>query len=330
MSTVSHCVFDPDWNPKYVREMKEELENDKRSSGPFEPEPEPTELTPQGSQLTNPPNHQPLMENPSPPPLPPSSLKPNTGDLYKDQWESLEKIRQKPIINSYFPATKPENRPKNRNIDVLPLQEHRVPLGNDPIADYINAVFVPGQHHSKEMIVTQIPTPVTIASFFRMISEHDIKLCIMLNPASSYVPYWPNNNETVSFHPFKVSHIETEQIDGVPVTKMAVENLQTRQTNTIKHVQLPGDQWAKEDSTPGAVKSLVHLYQIMNKHKSKDNSPVLVHCEDGNERSGVFATLTYILDKLTEQKQLDVFNVVNNVRANRPQFITNIVSIYKY
>ncbi|CAD5119301.1 DgyrCDS7928 [Dimorphilus gyrociliatus] len=321
ISTVSHCYFGPDWDPKYVRDMKEQAK--RKNSGPFEPEPEPTEATPRSEPPVIPPRKE-SESIPTPPPVQPSCLKPNTGNREEDEWAKLEKMRRKPIIDSYFPATKLENRSKNRNLDILPLQEHRVPLGDNPVSDYINAVFVPGQHNSKEMIVTQIPTPVTIASFFRMISQHEVKVCVMLNPASLYVPYWPQDKETISFHPFTVSHIETKQIHGVPIRKMNIKNVETGKDNVVSHIQLPGDQWEQGTSTPGDVKSILHLYQVMENHKAKDQSPVLVHCEDGNERSGFFTTLTHILDKVKEQKQLDVFNIVNSVRANRPQFVTNI------
>ncbi|RWS11882.1 receptor-type tyrosine-protein phosphatase kappa-like isoform X1 [Dinothrombium tinctorium] len=79
-----------------------------------------------------------------------------------------------------------ENRDKNRDVAIVPPDNHRPYLtsfqSNDN-TDYINAVFVDGYTRSREYIVTEWPILHTLADFWSLIYDHDCNSVILLaNP----------------------------------------------------------------------------------------------------------------------------------------------------
>uniref|UniRef100_A0A3B4F8C9 protein-tyrosine-phosphatase n=1 Tax=Pundamilia nyererei TaxID=303518 RepID=A0A3B4F8C9_9CICH len=74
------------------------------------------------------------------------------------------------------------NREKNRYPFILPYDHCRVRLSvqnSYPHTDYINANFVPGGGSERDFICTQGPLPNTIADFWRMVWEQNVRICII-------------------------------------------------------------------------------------------------------------------------------------------------------
>lgn len=51
------------------------------------------------------------------------------------------------------------------------------------------------------------------------------------------------------------------------------------------------------------------------------------NCSDGVQFSGLFCAADFIFERIKEEQQIDVFLAVQKIRANRPQFIINYVSM---
>ena len=47
---------------------------------------------------------------------------------------------------------------------------------------------------------------------------------------------------------------------------------------------------------------------------------------DGAAVSGLFLALWLICDKITDEQEVDIFHAVKQIRASRPQLVTNLVS----
>lgn len=72
-------------------------------------------------------------------------------------------------------------------------------------------------------------------------------------------------------------------------------------------------------------------------HKTKEqfgqDGPITVHCSAGVGRTGVFITLSIVLERMQYEGVLDVFQTVRILRAQRPAMVqteVNILSAYKY
>ncbi|CAB3985207.1 tyrosine- phosphatase non-receptor type 9 [Paramuricea clavata] len=98
----------------------------------------------------------------------------------KREFESLAKYDRKA---SYDVFKSPYNRPKNRYIDVICLDQSRVnipPVSGDESTDYIHANFVDGYHGKNTYIGAQGPLPATFRDFWRMIWTTGTVVIVML------------------------------------------------------------------------------------------------------------------------------------------------------
>lgn len=81
-------------------------------------------------------------------------------------------------------ATKVINQPKNRRMDVVPVESSRVHLTPKPGeegSDYVNATWMQGFHSLREFIVAQHPMRTTIKDFWQMVWDHNAQTIVMLS-----------------------------------------------------------------------------------------------------------------------------------------------------
>lgn len=66
-------------------------------------------------------------------------------------------------------------------------------------------------------------------------------------------------------------------------------------------------------------------------HKTKEqfgqDGPITVHCSAGVGRSGVFISLSIVLERMQYEGVLDVFQTVRTLRSQRPAMVQTEVSI---
>lgn len=69
-------------------------------------------------------------------------------------------------------------------------------------------------------------------------------------------------------------------------------------------------------------------------HKTKEqfgqDGPITVHCSAGVGRSGVFITLSIVLERMQYEGVLDVFQTVRILRAQRPAMVQTEVCLKLY
>jgi len=88
------------------------------------------------------------------------------------EFYSLPDIR---VLQSSTVARRPENRARNRYIDVLPFDETRVRLNSSTGNDYINAslIEIDGRDRTK-FISTQGPLTNMFEDFWQMVYDNDV------------------------------------------------------------------------------------------------------------------------------------------------------------
>ena len=47
---------------------------------------------------------------------------------------------------------------------------------------------------------------------------------------------------------------------------------------------------------------------------------------DGSSRSGLYCSLSYMIEKLKLEQEVDIFQTVKQIRTNRPQIIPDVVN----
>uniref|UniRef100_A0A3B3Q821 protein-tyrosine-phosphatase n=1 Tax=Paramormyrops kingsleyae TaxID=1676925 RepID=A0A3B3Q821_9TELE len=170
---------------------------------------------------------------------------------------------------------------------------------DDESTRYINASYIDGYWGPRCIIATQGPLPDTRADFWLMIFQKKIKTIFML----------------------------TECMEEGKVCK----NGELPSCENRKVYQYQFQQWT-EKNLPQNPKDLIDMMRTVKKKTEYDtirperNVPIVVHCNDGSTRTGLFCALWNILDSAETEKVVDMFQVVKTLRKERQGVILSLVS----
>eukprot|EP01125_Pyxidicula_operculata_P019550 TRINITY_DN709_c4_g1_i1.p1 TRINITY_DN709_c4_g1~~TRINITY_DN709_c4_g1_i1.p1 ORF type:complete len:464 (-),score=87.43 TRINITY_DN709_c4_g1_i1:350-1741(-) len=237
-------------------------------------------------------------------------------------------------------ADLPENKEKNRYVNVKPPDHTRVtltPVDNVPGSDYINANFINGPDGSKLYISAQGPMHNTIYDFWRMTWEHNVYVIVMLtkeveNGKEKCSKYWPDEHSDtlcLATNPpnFLITLGAIDVHEELIERTLIVYNKITDQTRTITHFQYVG--WP-DHGLPPSTKAFTELVAHVDIKASEapPNSPIGVHCSAGIGRSGTFCTVHMIYHMLrlhfkshTKPPPINVVQTILNLRQQRPGMV---------
>ncbi|MGH0126481.1 UNVERIFIED_CONTAM: hypothetical protein FKN15_028328 [Acipenser sinensis] len=136
---------------------------------------------------------------------------------FAEEYQSLGAVGTEQTTKA---ALTPENRGKNRFINVLPYDWCRVKLSaidGEPFSDYINANFMPGYHTAKEFIAAQGPLPNTVEDFWRMAWENEVEAIVMLtncivNSQVKCEQYWPLDYTPYTYGDISVTMFSEQEL----------------------------------------------------------------------------------------------------------------------
>ncbi|XP_072026997.1 receptor-type tyrosine-protein phosphatase mu-like [Amphiura filiformis] len=253
----------------------------------------------------------------------------------ENQFKILENLTVVPPANECKSGYASENVDKNRFRDRVPKDKGRPYLRTTLInggTDYINAAFIDGYVRKKEFIATQMPLTNTIEDFWTMVYEFNTTSIVMLNRMSQSDPsfgmYWiesgtmPMTSFTVEFQS------STNYMDEVTGRTFKVyPNDSPQSAISVQQFQLHN--WPLGQDTPDSVAPLIAMIDTMEKWQNKQpktsrGKPIVVHCTDGIEASGVFCALVIMLNKMKAEKVVDVFQSVKRLRMGRPGMVQTL------
>ena len=227
-------------------------------------------------------------------------------------------------------ANLPANKFKNRLVNILPYESTRgvlQHLNNVPEAagsDYVNANFIDGYKYKKAYIATQAPLVETIDDFWRMLWEHNSTIIVMLTKLREMgrekcAQYWPSER-SIRYQYFVVDPIAEYNMSQYILREFKVTDARDGQSRTIRQFQFVD--WP-EQGVPKSGESIIEL--IGQVHKTKEQfgqtGPITVHCSAGVGRTGVFITLSIVLERMRYEGMIDVFNTVKMLRTQRPAMV---------
>ncbi|CAC5356338.1 PTPRT [Mytilus coruscus] len=219
----------------------------------------------------------------------------------------------------------PENRTKNRDSTILPV-EYEMPILSTFVEghnEYINAVFLPGYKNKKAFIVTQLPLEHTKIDLWRLVYDHNIQTIVMLKQVKVDTDaYWPENQETpIQIGAFK---IELTAMESKPFCNCLHLTLKYKTWDERSLVIYQAKFWDDNDVVPNSKEDLFNLlFEVENKSNNGDNSPILVHCLNGCDKSGLYCVLATVLERLRIEQDIDIQHIIKQTRNRRPQIILN-------
>ncbi|KAM8812628.1 receptor-type tyrosine-protein phosphatase C [Rhynchonycteris naso] len=246
-----------------------------------------------------------------------------------------------------------ENKSKNRSSSVIPYDFNRVQLkheldvskesehdsdeSSDDDSDteetskYINASFIMSYWKPEVMIAAQGPLKETIGDFWQMIFQRKVKVIVMLTELKNgdqeaCAQYWDEGKKT--FGDVEVELKDTSMSSVYTLRAFELGHSKRKEPRTVYQYQY--SHW-KAEELPTEPKELVSMIQdLKQKLPSRSSAegskhhkavPLLVHCRDGSQQTGIFCALLNLLESAETEDVVDVFQVVKSLRKARPGMV---------
>uniref|UniRef100_A0A7N8Y9M7 protein-tyrosine-phosphatase n=1 Tax=Mastacembelus armatus TaxID=205130 RepID=A0A7N8Y9M7_9TELE len=278
-----------------------------------------------------------------------NSLKQKSSDsepsLLEEEFERLPTFKTWRTFNTGITE---ENIKKNRSSSVIPYDYNRVLLKIDEgyshdsdhdendeeessdeedeeSTKYINASYIDGYWGPRAFIVAQTPLPDTMADFWLMVYQKKASTIVMLSECSvgdmSDCVYWGNDKKV--FGDFEVEVVNT---DTSPTFIFVLTQRhfcqQRKDSRQVKHFQFL--KWVKREVPENPQDFIDMIKNIRSGCKSERGMSIVVHCNNGSSRSGVFCALWNLLDSAEIEKLVDVFQVTKTLRKERQAMLFNL------
>ena len=256
-----------------------------------------------------------------------------------DQFYELEYQCGKMTPPDCFVASDPINMSKNPIKNALPNDNNRVVLSSEDLPlDYINASYL----DAFRFIITINPLEDTILDFLQMLYQTEASLVIMLvtpdeyadmiNRKSDRVPYWPKMPEYIDVMPFRTEVVETEETGGIMRNTIKLTNWSDNRMHTFTHII--STSWEDTDEVAD-INEVIDIIDIMRQEVGYvKHRPIVIHCEDGIGKSGVLYTVYKCIQSLQTCNEVDIFQLVKQLRGERmnfvPSLVSNIIKIPKF
>ncbi|XP_060221745.1 receptor-type tyrosine-protein phosphatase delta isoform X23 [Meriones unguiculatus] len=227
----------------------------------------------------------------------------------------------------FISANLPCNKFKNRLVNIMPYESTRVclqPIRGVEGSDYINASFLDGYRQQKAYIATQGPLAETTEDFWRMLWEHNSTIVVMLTKLREMGrekchQYWPAER-SARYQYFVVDPMAEYNMPQYILREFKVTDARDGQSRTVRQFQFTD--WP-EQGVPKSGEGFIDF--IGQVHKTKEqfgqDGPISVHCSAGVGRTGVFITLSIVLERMRYEGVVDIFQTVKMLRTQRPAMV---------
>ncbi|KFB37699.1 AGAP011650-PA-like protein [Anopheles sinensis] len=222
-----------------------------------------------------------------------------------------------------------ENERKNRYVNILPFDSNRVLLDSEEneelnANDYINASFVEGYKYQREYIATQGPKENTCYDFWRMVLQYEIESIVMLTQPIDHdknkcCQYYPRFNQTVQYGDIQVKC--TQEMNLSLYYKRLFLVSKGIQSKAVFHYHFLD--WP-DHSCPASPADLIKFSKIIRTERKSYAIPLVVHCSAGVGRTGTFIALDILLQRMQQEKKINVYDTVKRLRRQRVKMVQTL------
>ncbi|XP_023319121.1 receptor-type tyrosine-protein phosphatase kappa isoform X2 [Trichogramma pretiosum] len=253
--------------------------------------------------------------------------------LYRVEYQ--EGTRAKPHTSKA--ANKEINKHKNTNSKCIPYDYNRVvlkPIEGVPGSDYINASHVSSILKPNAYIVTQGPNDYTVCDFWRLVWEQNASCIVMLTKTFDFIKvmctqYWPvDRDKEETYGEITVRVLDEEELANFRIRTLRMYKMdptRTTITEERKIFQFHYTEWhCHTNPFSNAVLEFRRRVRSMLNSMPTNDGPMVVHCNDGGGRTGVFLMIDANLELGEEQDAFDIFGYFNKLRDARRGLIENM------
>uniref|UniRef100_A0A8C1KQX1 protein-tyrosine-phosphatase n=1 Tax=Cyprinus carpio TaxID=7962 RepID=A0A8C1KQX1_CYPCA len=242
--------------------------------------------------------------------------------------QEFKRLANAKAHNSRFiNASLPCNKFKNRLVNIMPYETTRVclqPIRGVEGSDYVNGSFIDGYRQQRAYIATQGPLAETVEDYWRMLWEHNSTIVVMLTKLREMGrekchQYWPSDR-SARYQYFVVDPMAEYNMPQYILREFKVTDARDGQSRTVRQFQFTD--WP-EQGVPKSGEGFIDF--IGQVHKTKEqfgqDGPITVHCSAGVGRTGVFITLSIVLERMRYEGVVDIFQTVKMLRTQRPGMV---------
>ncbi|KAK7166474.1 hypothetical protein R3I93_006291 [Phoxinus phoxinus] len=242
--------------------------------------------------------------------------------------QEFKRLANAKAHNSRFvSASLPCNKFKNRLVNIMPYESTRVclqPIRGVEGSDYVNGSFIDGYRQQRAYIGTQGPLAETVEDYWRMLWEHNSTIVVMLTKLREMGrekchQYWPSDR-SARYQYFVVDPMAEYNMPQYILREFKVTDARDGQSRTVRQFQFTD--WP-EQGVPKSGEGFIDF--IGQVHKTKEqfgqDGPISVHCSAGVGRTGVFITLSIVLERMRYEGVVDIFQTVKMLRTQRPAMV---------
>ncbi|KAG5276405.1 hypothetical protein AALO_G00131650 [Alosa alosa] len=184
--------------------------------------------------------------------------------------------------------------------------------------------FIDGYRQQKAYIATQGPLAETTEDFWRMMWENNSTIVVMLTKLREMGrekchQYWPAER-SARYQYFVVDPMAEYNMPQYILREFKVTDARDGQSRTVRQFQFTD--WP-EQGVPKSGEGFIDF--IGQVHKTKEqfgqDGPISVHCSAGVGRTGVFITLSIVLERMRYEGVVDIFQTVKMLRTQRPAMV---------